>query len=178
MHWKLDKDGYIGLPPGPGLGVEIDEKLLEEAAKKPQTLPLAGGEAARWVDRGLLNAGREHRFGSNRLAATRSLRSGARGRTHKGDIKPTRERGALRSQTPLRRLRVAAKQSCQGYHYCPGSPDRTNAAHHADGLRRPASLPPSGTATAFLPMPRRAAPGICACNSAARAFTLSGWCST
>lgn len=37
MEWAYDKDGYIGLPPGPGLGVEIDEKALEEAAKKPQT---------------------------------------------------------------------------------------------------------------------------------------------
>jgi galactonate dehydratase len=37
MAWQLDKDGYIGLPPGPGLGVEVNEKLLEEAAKKPQT---------------------------------------------------------------------------------------------------------------------------------------------
>ncbi len=37
MAWQLDKDGYIGLPPGPGLGVEVNEKLLEEEAKKPQT---------------------------------------------------------------------------------------------------------------------------------------------
>ena len=37
MEWKLDRDGYIGLPPGPGLGVEVDEKALEEEAKKPQT---------------------------------------------------------------------------------------------------------------------------------------------
>jgi galactonate dehydratase len=37
MAWKLDADGYIGLPPGPGLGVEIDQKRLEEEAKKPQT---------------------------------------------------------------------------------------------------------------------------------------------
>lgn len=37
VDWKIDKDGYIGLPPGPGLGVEIDEKKLEEEAKKPQT---------------------------------------------------------------------------------------------------------------------------------------------
>jgi galactonate dehydratase len=37
MDWKLDADGYIGLPPGPGLGVEIDEKLLETEARKPQT---------------------------------------------------------------------------------------------------------------------------------------------
>ena len=36
MEWKLDRDGYIGLPPGPGLGVEVDEKAIEEAAKKPQ----------------------------------------------------------------------------------------------------------------------------------------------
>src|SRR5439155_586395 len=32
MEFTLDKDGYIGLPPGPGLGVEVDEaKLVEEA---------------------------------------------------------------------------------------------------------------------------------------------------
>jgi galactonate dehydratase len=37
MPWQLDADGYIGLPPGPGLGVEIDEKRLAEEAKKPQT---------------------------------------------------------------------------------------------------------------------------------------------
>jgi galactonate dehydratase len=37
MPYQLDKDGYIGLPPGPGLGVEVDEKLLAEAAKRPQT---------------------------------------------------------------------------------------------------------------------------------------------
>ncbi len=35
VQWNLDKDGYIGLPPGPGLGVEVDEKLLEEQARKP-----------------------------------------------------------------------------------------------------------------------------------------------
>jgi galactonate dehydratase len=37
MPWQLDRDGYIGLPPGPGLGVEIDEKLLEKQARQPQT---------------------------------------------------------------------------------------------------------------------------------------------
>jgi galactonate dehydratase len=37
MPWKLDRDGYIGLPPGPGLGVTIDEKLLAKTAKQPQT---------------------------------------------------------------------------------------------------------------------------------------------
>jgi galactonate dehydratase len=35
--WKLGDDFCIGLPEGPGLGVEIDEKALEAAAKKPQT---------------------------------------------------------------------------------------------------------------------------------------------
>ena len=33
---QRDKDGYATLPPGPGLGVEIDEKALAQAAKKPQ----------------------------------------------------------------------------------------------------------------------------------------------
>jgi galactonate dehydratase len=42
MEWKLDKDGYIALPPGPGLGVEVDEKRLEEEAKKPQTYKWPG----------------------------------------------------------------------------------------------------------------------------------------
>ena len=42
MEWKLDKDGYIGLPPGPGLGVELDEKKLEEQAKKPQVYKWPG----------------------------------------------------------------------------------------------------------------------------------------
>jgi galactonate dehydratase len=37
MPFTLDKDGYIGLPPGPGLGVEVDEKRLEEEGKRPQT---------------------------------------------------------------------------------------------------------------------------------------------
>ncbi len=37
MDWKLDADGYVSLPPGPGLGVEVDEKVLEQEAKKPQS---------------------------------------------------------------------------------------------------------------------------------------------
>src|SRR3954454_11168596 len=37
MPWQLDADGYIGLPPGPGLGGEIDEKRLEAEARKPQS---------------------------------------------------------------------------------------------------------------------------------------------
>ena len=32
----------IGLPPGPGLGVEVDEKLLVEEASKPQTYKWPG----------------------------------------------------------------------------------------------------------------------------------------
>jgi galactonate dehydratase len=35
LAWKLDANGTIGLPPGPGLGVEIDEKLLQAEARKP-----------------------------------------------------------------------------------------------------------------------------------------------
>jgi galactonate dehydratase len=37
MPWQFDADGYLGLPPGPGLGVEVNEKIMEEEAKKPQT---------------------------------------------------------------------------------------------------------------------------------------------
>ncbi len=44
MHYEMDKEGYITLPPGPGLGVEIDEKGLEEAAKKPQAYQWPGAK--------------------------------------------------------------------------------------------------------------------------------------
>jgi galactonate dehydratase len=44
MPWTLDKDGYIGLPSGPGLGVEVNEKLIEELAKKPQTYKWPGAK--------------------------------------------------------------------------------------------------------------------------------------
>ena len=37
MPYELDAEGYIGLPPGPGLGVDVDEPRLIEEAKKPQT---------------------------------------------------------------------------------------------------------------------------------------------
>jgi galactonate dehydratase len=37
VPWKIDADGYVGLPPGPGLGVEMDEKRAEELANKPQS---------------------------------------------------------------------------------------------------------------------------------------------
>jgi galactonate dehydratase len=42
MAYELDKEGYIGLPPGPGLGVEVDESRLAEEAKKPQTYKWPG----------------------------------------------------------------------------------------------------------------------------------------
>jgi galactonate dehydratase len=44
MAYELDKDGYIGLPPGPGLGVEVDEKLMETEAAKPQTYKWPGAK--------------------------------------------------------------------------------------------------------------------------------------
>ena len=36
MDWKVDAEGYVGLPGGPGLGIDVNEKKLEEEAKKPQ----------------------------------------------------------------------------------------------------------------------------------------------
>jgi galactonate dehydratase len=44
MSYAVDKDGYATLPPGPGLGVEIDEKALAQAAKKPQTYKWPGAK--------------------------------------------------------------------------------------------------------------------------------------
>jgi galactonate dehydratase len=46
VDWKVDADGYVGLPQGPGLGVEIDEKLLETESKKPQTYRWPGRRLA------------------------------------------------------------------------------------------------------------------------------------
>ena len=37
MSFELDAEGYIGLPPGPGLGVEVDEARLADESKKPQS---------------------------------------------------------------------------------------------------------------------------------------------
>lgn len=42
MDWKIEPDGYIGLPGGPGLGIEVDERKLEEESKKPQTYKWPG----------------------------------------------------------------------------------------------------------------------------------------
>ncbi len=44
MAFELDKEGYIGLPPGPGLGVEVDEALLAEESKKPPTYKWPGAK--------------------------------------------------------------------------------------------------------------------------------------
>jgi galactonate dehydratase len=44
MEYEVDKEGYVTLPPGPGLGVEVDEKLLEAAAKLPQTYKWPGAK--------------------------------------------------------------------------------------------------------------------------------------
>jgi hypothetical protein len=37
MPYAINRDGTIGLPPRPGLGVEIDERRLEQAARQPQS---------------------------------------------------------------------------------------------------------------------------------------------
>jgi galactonate dehydratase len=44
MAFELDKEGYIGLPPGPGLGVEVDEAKLIEESQKPQTYKWPGAK--------------------------------------------------------------------------------------------------------------------------------------
>ncbi|MBM3459283.1 MAG: hypothetical protein FJX77_12205, partial [Armatimonadetes bacterium] len=44
MPYQYDSEGYIGLPPGPGLGVEVDLKLLEEAAARPQSYRWPGAK--------------------------------------------------------------------------------------------------------------------------------------
>ena len=59
MACELDKDGYIGLPPGPGLGVEVDEQA---ARKKPRRsrrrTSWPRSEAEGRLGRGLLSEGR------------------------------------------------------------------------------------------------------------------------
>jgi galactonate dehydratase len=44
MAWSIDDEGYAALPAGPGLGVEVDEKLLEAEAAKPQTYKWPGAK--------------------------------------------------------------------------------------------------------------------------------------
>lgn len=48
MEWKVDADGYVGLPNGPGLGIDVDEKSLKKKAKNLK--PTAGlGELLKMV---------------------------------------------------------------------------------------------------------------------------------
>lgn len=42
MDWKIDKEGYVALPEGPGLGIDVNFPKLEEEAKKPQTYKWPG----------------------------------------------------------------------------------------------------------------------------------------
>lgn len=42
MNWKIDKEGYVALPEGPGLGIDVNFPKLEEEAKKPQTYKWPG----------------------------------------------------------------------------------------------------------------------------------------
>lgn len=44
MPYQLDADGYIGLPPGPGLGVEVDEGKLETESRRPQSYQWPGAK--------------------------------------------------------------------------------------------------------------------------------------
>ena len=44
MAFQYDAEGYIGLPPGPGLGVEMDEKGIVEAAARPQSYTWPGAK--------------------------------------------------------------------------------------------------------------------------------------
>ena len=37
IKWEVDADGYVALPTGVGLGVEVDETKLAELSKKPQS---------------------------------------------------------------------------------------------------------------------------------------------
>lgn len=47
VAWKVDGEGYVALPEGPGLGVEVDEKLMAKLAKQP---PKSFGQGARLRD--------------------------------------------------------------------------------------------------------------------------------
>lgn len=49
-HWEIDKDGNASLPEGPGLGVDVDERVLDELAKNP-------GRKWEWPTRGRLQDG-------------------------------------------------------------------------------------------------------------------------
>jgi galactonate dehydratase len=42
MAYEVDAEGYVSLPPGPGLGVEVDEPRLIEESRKPQSYKWPG----------------------------------------------------------------------------------------------------------------------------------------
>lgn len=42
IDWQVDKDGYVALSQGTGLCVEMDERTLDEEAKKPQSYKWPG----------------------------------------------------------------------------------------------------------------------------------------
>jgi len=44
IDWTVDKEGYVTLPQGVGLGVDMDAKILDEEAKKPQTYKWPGAK--------------------------------------------------------------------------------------------------------------------------------------
>jgi len=44
MPWAFDADGCIPLPPGPGLGAEMNAKLIEELAAQPQEYTRPGSK--------------------------------------------------------------------------------------------------------------------------------------
>jgi galactonate dehydratase len=44
MEFEVDAEGYVTLPPGPGLGVEVDEARLDEESRKPQTYRWPGAK--------------------------------------------------------------------------------------------------------------------------------------
>ena len=61
-NWKVDKDGYAGLPEGPGLGVEIDESDVREGERRPEAqVQVADADAAGRRGAGLLGSRRECR---------------------------------------------------------------------------------------------------------------------
>ena len=35
-NWTVDKEGYASLPPGPGLGVEINEAMFDKVNADPK----------------------------------------------------------------------------------------------------------------------------------------------
>ena len=50
--WEMDEEGYVSLPEGPGLGVEVDEaKVIEVGQEDGQTFHLARQSISGWLHR-------------------------------------------------------------------------------------------------------------------------------